>query len=80
MMLHNTTFGYLKPTSTQTAAMDVCRLAALEYAHKLDQHVPDGPDKTYLLRKLREVAMWANVAIARNPDGSPRGVDHPMAT
>ena len=34
--------------------------------------IPDGPDKTYMLRKFREVAMWANIAITRNPDGSPR--------
>jgi hypothetical protein len=27
---------------------------------------------TYILRKLREVGMWANVSITRNPDGSPR--------
>ena len=38
----------------------------------IEHLVPDGPDKTYILRKLREVAMWVNVAITRNPDGSPR--------
>ena len=52
--------------------MAVCRNAAAEYAEVLDQRVPEGPDKTYLLRKLREVAMWANVAITQNSDGSPR--------
>jgi len=52
--------------------MTLCRTAAAEYAEVLDQYVPDGPDKTYLLRKLREIAMWANVAITRNADGSPR--------
>jgi hypothetical protein len=38
----------------------------------LDAFVPEGPDKTYLMRKLREVAMWANVAVTRQPDGTPR--------
>jgi hypothetical protein len=34
--------------------------------------VPDGPDKTYILRKLREVSMWVNVAITRFSDGAAR--------
>jgi len=66
------TFGYLAPTETQKSDMEVCRTAAAVYASVLDNMVEDGPDKTYALRKLREVAMWANIAITRNPDGSPR--------
>jgi len=62
----------LNPTEDQKYDMAACRNAAAEYAEVLDQRVPEGPDKTYLLRKLREVAMWANVAITRNHDGSPR--------
>lgn len=38
----------------------------------VDALLPDGPDKTYALRKHREVAMWTNIAITRQPDGSPR--------
>ena len=52
--------------------MTAARQAAADYARKLDELVPDGPDKTYLFRKLREAAMWVNVAITRGPDGSPR--------
>jgi hypothetical protein len=70
--LDDSTFGYLNPTEDQKYDMAACRNAAAEYAEVLDQRVPEGPDKTYLLRKLREVAMWANVAITRNHDGSPR--------
>ena len=47
-------------------------LDANELAAKLDAVIPEGADKTYLLRKLREVAMWANVAITREADGTPR--------
>jgi hypothetical protein len=65
-------FSYLKPTEGQTLVMNICRDAAKDYATLLDKNIPDGPDKTYLIRKLREVAMWVNVAITRNPDGSPR--------
>lgn len=70
--MHNSTFEYLKPTDDQITKMGFCRNATSDYASILEMHVPDGPDKTYLLRKLREVAMWANIAITRLPDGSPR--------
>jgi hypothetical protein len=65
-------FEFLKPTEAQIDDMDVCRKAAHGYAEVLEDMVPEGPDKTYLLRKLREVAMWANVAITRHADGTPR--------
>lgn len=70
--MHKSTFEYLSPTSSQKGEMEVVRLAAKGYADTLNYWLPDGPDKTYVLRKLREVAMWANVAITRNADGSPR--------
>jgi len=70
--MHLSTFAYLQPTMEQKEAMDRTRSAAKDYCDLLYQVLPDGPDKTYILRKLREVAMWANIAITRNPDGSPR--------
>ena len=72
MSLHESTFGYLSPTDLQKDDMQVCREAAGDYAQVLDRILPDGPDKTYALRHLREVAMWANIAITRNADGSAR--------
>ena len=70
--MDKTTFEYLKPTDEQQQQMKIARDATSDYAGVLDRVIPDGPDKTYLLRKLREVGMWANVAITRQPDGSPR--------
>lgn len=70
--MHDSTFQYLKPTEAQQDAMKQARDAADVYSKVLGSVIPDGPDKTYLLRKLREVAMWANIAITRQPDGSPR--------
>lgn len=70
--LDNNTFKYLKPTDIQMAQMETCRNASDNYARVLETHLLAGPDKTYAIRKLREVAMWANIAITRNPDGSPR--------
>lgn len=70
--LHDSTFQYLKPTDEQTKTMEELRDAARAYSWQLEAKVPAGPDKTYLLRKLREVAMWVNIAVTRQPDGSPR--------
>jgi hypothetical protein len=52
--------------------MGFLRNAADDYSKVLEMHLPDGPDKTYCIRLLRTIAMWANVAVTRQPDGSPR--------
>lgn len=70
--LHESTFQYLKPTDEQLKLMEVVRAEFFAFSCKLEALLPAGPDKTYLLRKHREVAMWANITITRNPDGSPR--------
>lgn len=72
MTLHESTFEYLKPTDEQLGTMATIRNASGAYATILDGLLPDGPDKTYILRELRTLAMWANVTITRNADGSPR--------
>ncbi len=33
----------------------------------LDEHLPDGRDKSLALTKLEETMFWANAAIARQP-------------
>lgn len=70
--LHPSTFEYLRPNGAQLLTMDDARAATRAYARTLEALVPPGPDKTYILRKLRELAMWVNAAITREPDGSPR--------
>jgi hypothetical protein len=72
LTLHESTFEYLKPTDSQIEQMARVRNAARVYAQILDEALPDGPDKTYILRAHRSNAMWANVAITRLPDGTPR--------
>lgn len=71
--MHSSTFEYLKPTDAQIETMARVREAAKVFCEVLDAELPDGPDKTYVIRKHRENAMWANVAITRDADGSPRG-------
>lgn len=73
MHMHANTFDYLRPTEAQMAAMTDMRQRAAVFAQALNAAVPDGPDKTFILRRFREVAMWVNVAITRHADGSPRG-------
>lgn len=71
-MLHPTTFEYLKPTDEQIAQMATLRQATAIYALTLDTALPAGADKTYILRKVREIGMWANVSVTREADGTPR--------
>jgi hypothetical protein len=71
-MMHASTYEYLKPTDAQMAAMAQVRAAAKAYSEVLEQMLPEGPDKTFVIRAHRSNAMWANVAITRLPDGTPR--------
>lgn len=72
MPLHPSTFEYLKPTDQQIIDMQRLRDASAHYADLLDKVLPDGPDKTYILRRVRETAMWINLSITREADGTPR--------
>lgn len=72
MSLHASTFEYLKPTDEQIAKMAKLRQAAKDYADVLDAELPDGPDKTFILRAHRANAMWVNVVVTRQADGTPR--------
>ena len=70
-------FDHLKPTNHQIKTMEYLRAAAKQYATVLEALLPDGSDKTYVLRKLRTVAMWANVTVTRHADGTPRTEQDP---
>lgn len=70
--MHETTYEYLKPTDEQVERMARVRAAAKAFGDVLQAELPDGPDKTFAIRGHRSNAMWANVAITRQPDGAPR--------
>lgn len=72
--LHSSTFEYLNPTDDQKETMAELRSASKAYAELVDHMLPDGADKTYVLRRIRETAMWINVAVTREADGTPRPV------
>jgi hypothetical protein len=75
--LHISAFEHLYPTALQKTRMNDVRQRFFVLAQALEAQLPEGADKTYTMRKLREVAMWANVTITRYPDGSPRPDDTP---
>jgi hypothetical protein len=70
--LHKSTFDYLKPTDQQIAQMNALREICAKYAREVDEILTNGPDKTYILRRIRETAMWINVSVTREADGTPR--------
>lgn len=72
LSLHPSTFQYHAPTDEQKEQMELARAAAAAYAEALNSILPSGTDKTYVMRNLRSVAMWANVCITRHHDGTPR--------
>lgn len=72
MTLHETTFSYLKPSDKQVETMADVRERFYVLAQALQASLPDGADKTHVIRLVRTAAMWANVAITRQQDGSPR--------
>jgi hypothetical protein len=71
-MMHSSTFDYLRPTDAQMDQMARVRILFATFATALNEELPEGPDKTHVLRQLRDCAMWSNVTITRTADGTPR--------
>lgn len=72
MILHESTFEYLKPTDEQLMQMADLRHVFREFALYVEGHLQPGADRDHVLRTLRTAAMWANVCITREADGTPR--------
>lgn len=70
--MHESTFEYLKPTDYQVAKMARVRAAAKAFNDVLEAELPDGADKDFTIRGHRSNSMWANIAITRQADGTPR--------
>ena len=70
------TFNYLKPTDDQMESMAEVRAKFQVFVEDIEALLPDGPWKTRrACVSCDRVWMWCNVAITRNPDGSPRGAE-----
>lgn len=70
--MHSSTYEYLTPTEDQISQMAIVRAAAKSYGEILEKNLPDGADKTFIIRAHRSNAMWANISITRHADGTPR--------
>jgi hypothetical protein len=70
--MHSSTFEYLKPTNSQLIIMEYIRKEFAKLASVIEENVPEGPDRIFAIKQLRTAGMWCNVAITRQPDGSPR--------
>jgi hypothetical protein len=71
--MHDRTYHYHEPSDDQIQRMERLRAAAKAYSDVLERELPEGPDKTFVLRNHRTTALWVNVCVTRLPDGSPRG-------
>jgi hypothetical protein len=57
-------FTYHAPSPDQLVAYEKLRSSAKDFAKAINDLVPDSPDKTAAIRKVREAVMTANAAIA----------------
>lgn len=67
-------FAYHPPKDEETKDLHAtiraaCRLTAEE----INESCPDGREKALAITKMEEAMMWANAAIARNPNASTTG-------
>jgi hypothetical protein len=54
------------------ATLQALQEAAHEYVSHIIELVPEGADKTYLMRKFHEVTMWVQVAVSREVHAEKR--------
>lgn len=67
-------FTYHPPSGKQAVNYEALRSSARQFANVINRLVPDCADKTHSLRVLRDSVMWANAAIACNPETDTPGV------
>lgn len=57
-------FTHHPPKGDQIERYKLLRDQAKAFAEAIDDNVPDGPDKSAAIRKVREAVMTANAGIA----------------
>lgn len=61
-------FAYHAPRRDQPERFQTLRHAAREFAQVIINNAPDCADRSSALRAAREALMWANAAIALEPE------------
>jgi len=56
-------FTYHPPQDDQPIRYEVIRENAKVFASKINDMVPECPEKAYAIAKIREAVMWANAGI-----------------
>ena len=72
MPMHETTFEYLKPSDAQIATMGELRQAFAELVQHIEDRIPESRYRSLAITELESAAMWANKAITRQGNGTPR--------
>lgn len=61
-------FRYAPPTDETRPRFEAVTRAALQFALLLERAAPPSPELTLAIRKTQDARMWANCAIATNPE------------
>jgi hypothetical protein len=64
-------FTYHAPSTQKVTYHQWVRRSALTLAERIDGIAPDCREKSLAITALEECVMWANAAIARNPEVEP---------
>jgi hypothetical protein len=64
-------FAYHAPDGTKAEHHAYIRGECLMLAHRINYAAPDCREKSLAITALEEAMMWANAAIARNPEVTP---------
>jgi hypothetical protein len=70
--MHAETFNPVTVTPAQAEKHKRLSAAAWAYLDAIEADVPEGPDRTFILRNHRTTALWAAEAVMKLPDGTPR--------
>jgi hypothetical protein len=80
IMMHPTTFEYLKPTDEQIDTLTILRANFKRTADLIESVIPEGRYRRLAITALEEAAMWANKGVTRDSDGTPRAELHAPAS
>jgi hypothetical protein len=61
-------FAYHAPTGGKAQTHEAIRTYCGHLAEQLEEWLPEGREKSLAITHLEETMMWANAAIARNPE------------
>lgn len=64
-------FTYHAPRGTAPQRFIAIREEGRALASLINAACPEGREKALALTKIEEAVMWANAAVARNPEGQP---------